>query len=50
LSRDIDHQLELRGLLNRQFRRIRALQNFVDENCGPLEIMYSQVRIGDQTA
>ena len=28
LSRDIDHQLELRGLLNRQFRRIRALQNF----------------------
>ena len=34
---EVDHQLELGRLLDRQFGRFCALQDFIDENRGPLE-------------
>src|SRR6266699_1538481 len=45
---EIDEQLERSRLLDRQFARLCALQDFIDENRSPLEISSVVCRVGDQ--
>src|SRR6266567_1571060 len=45
---EIDDQLELGRLLDRQFGRFCALQDFIDKNRSPLEISSVVCRVGDQ--
>src|SRR6516225_2056972 len=47
---EIDHQLELRGLLDRQFRRVGPFENFIYESSGSFKVVFPEVGIRHETA